>query len=251
MVVPSERASECAERIRMLYGDDLEAEAGVLHVTSVWQGPVGPPFVLRINDSTPVSEWDAFVLALARARADAIVTTGAILRDEPGMTHDFDVSGLPAWRNDVLGKALPPQSVILSSGRAIDFAHPIFRARRALLYTARDHPPDLPERAAAAGVRLLTHPDPDLRNLIAHLRAETGARTISIEAGPSTALTLYRDPLAVDELMLSVCRAPTLPEVARGAPFLFLEQLERALPGSTRNDSAEPGWSFHRLTRTR
>ena len=249
--MPSDAASKSVERIRALYAAPLEAEAGVLHVTSVWQGPTGLPAVLRINDATPVSACDGFVLALARARADAIVTTGAILRSEPNMTHDFDVSGLRCWRDEVLGKRLAPRSVVLSRGRAIDFAHPIFRTRKPLLYTGGGHDSELSERAAAADVELVTHPSPDLRNLIAHLRDERGARTISIEAGPSTAQTLYRDPLAVDELMLSVCHTPTLPNAARGAPFIALEKLERLFPNSTRNNTAEPEWSFHRLTRAR
>ena len=92
---------EVAQAIERLYGERLEDEVGVLHVASAWRDETGRLFALRIGPDTPSSATDGFALALARARCDAILSTGKILRDEPGLRHrpdPVDPQGLTAWR---------------------------------------------------------------------------------------------------------------------------------------------------------
>ena len=68
-------------RLEALYGvRELPRAAGVLHVAAVWAERPDRLTVLEITAQTPKSDDDAFALSLARARADAVLTTGAILR---------------------------------------------------------------------------------------------------------------------------------------------------------------------------
>ena len=113
-------AAECARRIRELYAADLQSEAGLLHVAVVWRSPGQGLINIAMNDAKPASPTDDFVLGLARARADAIVTTGANLRLEPRLTHAYHgdprtAGALEAWRRDVLGKGDAPVSVVLTA----------------------------------------------------------------------------------------------------------------------------------------
>ena len=58
-------------------------------MAAVGRDPDGEMVVLEINQSTPRSAHDRFALDLARARADVIVTTGAILRAEPRLAYEL------------------------------------------------------------------------------------------------------------------------------------------------------------------
>lgn len=213
----------CAKRIRALYGDDLLSSAGALHVTSVWSGAGGRLFTLRIGPACPRSATDSFVLELTRARADAIVTTGQILRDEPGLRTELEDPELVAWRRERLGKSEAPLTVVLS--RRTDLEHPLLAA------------PDAVVRHAG------------LRETLAWLREERGATTVAIEAGPSTTRALYDEPLAVDELLLSICHLPALPAGVQGGELGDLAHLTSRFPRrSERTREEESGaWSFLRL----
>jgi hypothetical protein len=48
---------------------------------------------------------------------------------------------------------------------------------------------------------------------------------VLVEAGPSSALALYDEPVAVDELWLSIFAGPALPGAARGGAFLPAERI--------------------------
>ncbi|MEM9491879.1 MAG: hypothetical protein AAGC55_22225, partial [Myxococcota bacterium] len=121
-----------------------ERPDGVVHVTAVW---ARDHLTLRINAETPRSEWDWFALNAARARADAIITTGKILREEPEVSHAIQgpgraAEGLTEWRRQVLGKTEPPYLLVLTSGRGLPERgrladwHPALRgATRPILYT--------------------------------------------------------------------------------------------------------------------
>ena len=127
----SEAAHRCQQRIVELYGPAPVGEVGVLHGLALWKAPSGPPRVLRIDENTPRSETDRFVLHLARARADAIVTSGSILRSEPQLSHEIGHDAgmkheLDAWRREVYGHANPPLSLVLTRGANLDLAHPFF-----------------------------------------------------------------------------------------------------------------------------
>lgn len=249
-------ADEVAAKVGEIYGAPLTS-TGVVHVTSVWRrGAVYS--VLAVGPRTPHSAHDAFVLNLARARADAILTTGRILRREPRLVHRLQGPGrigeaLGAWRRERLGKDRPPVTLVLTSGRGLDFDHPIFGAgTRVVIYTGRRGQWRLESRAADRGVEVVGVAEPSVHGAIELLRFEFGAATISVEAGPSTARRLYEPPVAVDELLLSVCEAPEIPGDARGGAFLDAVELGRIfsrLSAPYRVAAGDGEWSFQRFLR--
>ena len=122
-----------AESMR-IYGSELR-NTGVVHVTAVWQRAGGYLVTLRSGSSTgddpPRIVHDAFALGIARARADAILTTGEILRREPDLRHGLPGPGalplgLAEWRRTVLGKTTPPILWVMTRSGDLDFAHPAF-----------------------------------------------------------------------------------------------------------------------------
>lgn len=249
-------AATVAERVRRLYGDAaLDDPAGVVHVAAVGREPDGELVVLKINQDTPKSPHDRFALDLARARADVIVTTGAILRAEPGLAYELAsdrADALHAWRMDELGRPRPPLVVVLTGREDIDLDHPSLHGwAQPWIFTsvdcARSLHGKLPKHVGLAGV-----PDPGVGSLIDWARRRFDARSITIEAGPSTTRPLYRDgPGLVDELMLSVFEG-TVPEPARGGAFVPRPTLARHF-GQRREgapvDEASGPWRFVRLLR--
>jgi riboflavin biosynthesis pyrimidine reductase len=240
-----------------LYGSSLAEDAGVLHVTALFDAGDGPLRTLKINEHTPKSEHDFFALNLARARADAIFVTGRVLRSEPELRYSLQGAGelpaaLAAWRREVAGRHEPPQLVVLTSGRGLDLAHPAFHSwARPLVFTGDAGAPDLAAQAEREGVEVVAHGAPSLRAALEWARSG-GARTLSVEAGPSTASALYDEPLAVDELMLSIFEGQDVPEAARGAPLRSREQLEERL-GAARSElvveEASGPWRLARFSR--
>ncbi|MCX4245118.1 dihydrofolate reductase family protein [Paraliomyxa miuraensis] len=246
-----------AERVRRLYGDEsLSDPAGVVHVAAVGREPDGGLVVLKINQSTPHSLHDRFALDLARARADVIVTTGAILRAEPGLRYELAsdrADALHTWRMDQLGRPTPPLVVVLTGREDIDLDHPTLHGwAQPWIFTNVDAAKALhgrlPQHVGLAGV-----PSPDLETLIEWAQRRFDARTITIEAGPATTRPLYEEgPCLVDELMLSVFEG-TIPTDARGDPFASERTLERLFPrrheGEVVEENSGP-WRFVRLLRT-
>ena len=224
----AEAVDQCARR---LFGRVPRA-TGLVHTTSVWRKDPSTFLTLRIGPETPESSHDTFVLGLARARADAILTTGRILRQEPDVTHGLPGSptladALEAWRRERLGKTRPPISLVLSRSGDIDLTHPLFRGPgRQLTYTSPKGAWKLESRAADAGIDLVIDPEPDPRRAVDMLRAELGTATISIEAGPTVARTFYEPPLMVDELMLSIFDGESIPTRARGLRQLTADRLD-------------------------
>ena len=261
------KAADVAAMAERIYGCRLELPeaAGrprVLHPTAVWRRGDGALVTLEINRYSPRSVHDSFVLNLCRARADAIVTSGRILRREPGLRHDLQgparvPEALAAWRRERLGKSTPPRSLILTSGRQLDLAHPLFGgATRPVVYTSHVGRERLAE-ARATGLEVVGADAADLRSAIAFLHDRLGAATIAVETGPSTSTALYAPPVAVDELLLSVYEEPELDERARGGAFLDREHIaalfERSRPPYRVLAESGPGvpgqWSFSRYLR--
>ena len=213
----------------------MRSAAGVLHVTAVGRTEDGGLEVIAIGPGAPPSATDFFLLNLCRVRADAIVTTGRILRSEPGVHHGPQGAGdepemLAAFRREVLGKETPPRSVVLTSGTNVDLSHPIFHgARPALVVTGPAGAAALRARATTAELEIAELPVPGLRAAIALLRRR-GCETICIEAGPATSLDLYREPLEIDELVLSTWEERTLPPDLRAGRFPGEPELDAALP---------------------
>ena len=83
------QASDVPPVIRTMYGTDLPLDGGVIHPTAQWRAPDDRYVTLRLNADTPTSRHDRFALNLSRARADALITTGKILREEPGLDTDL------------------------------------------------------------------------------------------------------------------------------------------------------------------
>ena len=243
------------ERIQGLFGAPIGATDGVLHPAAICNGPDKQLFVLKIRPDSPKSETDFFSLNLARARADAIVTTGRILREEPDVSHRLP-EALWNWRHEVLLKPLPPISVVLTSGRDLDLDHPLLdQSRGALIFTSFEGASRLAAGAASRGIELVGNDAPTLPGLIDFLRRDKRARTISLEAGPSSVLPLYRmsrtHPPTIDELILSRYHG-SVPDHLLGAPFLREAELETLFATfSDETEVAEPSglWSFRRYRR--
>jgi hypothetical protein len=239
-------------QIEALYGDlSLEADEGVVHVAAVWQTPAGWQ-VLRINDSTPKSATDLFALALARARADVILTTGQILRDEPELRMDLPGELGPAlarFRREVLGRPDPPWVALLTRRGDVDPDHPALHGWATPVIVTG---PEGAQAAAAAGVEVVVQPQTSVATVVAWARDEREARTISIEAGPRAAAGLYGDPPQVDELMLSVFVGARVPEAAQGPGFVVADAaavpLPPAGPAVCVAESSGP-WIFRRFRR--
>jgi riboflavin biosynthesis pyrimidine reductase len=236
---------------RALYGA-VPLGDGVVHVTALWSPTSGPSLTLRINEHTPRSAHDFFALNLARARADAIIVTGKVLREEPTLRYDLQgAAGLPAaldaWRRERAGREQPPFVYVLTSGRGLDADHPVWSSwARPVVFTSGQAALSLPERVEVARVN-----EPSLRAAIAHAR-DRGARCVSVEAGPSTSRALYEDPALVDELLLSELLVDDIPEVARGDELVDRERLHELLPrASAPAGIEEPSgrWRFSRLLR--
>lgn len=252
-----ETAADVSAALERIYGAPPVA-TGVIHPTAVWDGEEGRLVTLEINDRTPRSAHDFFLLNAARARADAILTTGKILREEPELEHRLQgpervPEALAAWRAQTLGKQQPPVTLVLSSGRDLDLEHPLFRSwTRPVVYTSREGQWRLESRAADCGVELAGVDLPTARGAVEFLRRSFGAATVSIEAGPSVSRRLYRDPPVVDELLLSVFHAPALDKAVRGAEFLPRRRIEGLFGGGSppyRVATGDGEWRFRRFTR--
>lgn len=248
-------AADVAAELGRIYGADVAGATGVVHVTAVWQAGPDRHVTIAIGEGAPASERDLFVLHAARARADAIVTTGRILRAEPALQFDLQHApagwgpALAAWRRERLGKTEPPMLLVLTSGRDLPLAHPaLCGALTPLVFTSHQAARDLPETR----LPILSVNEPDIRAAIAHLRIACGCRTILIEAGPSTTAALYQPPVAVDELLLSVFQGADLSAPARAPEFVSLARvracLPRVSPGYAAVEASGP-WQFWRFTR--
>jgi riboflavin biosynthesis pyrimidine reductase len=251
-------AESCEQKIFEIYEADLKRSKGIIHVTSVWSESSRSMITLRIGPETPRSTTDSFVLNVARARADAIVTTGKTLREERAVTHDLEGPGcvpeaLAEWRVERLGKPEPPLSVVLTSGRDVDLDHPLFRSGTIpMIATSREGARELADRAGSKGIEVVERETPSLRDVISYLVEVRGLETVVIEAGPSTSRALYEPPIAVNELMLSVFMERRLPRSVKGGSFFSLPQLGLVFPmaASAYKSKEESGlWIFRRYTR--
>ena len=243
--------AELTAAARHLWGGAFDATLpGVLQPAAVWRDADGRLRAIRINEHAPQSGDDALVLGLCRARADAVVTSGRILREEPGLRHELG-AGLTAWRREVLGKTAPPFSVVLSSGRGLDLDHPVLR--RPVIYTTPEGRGRLAEAAARRGLEVVSDTDADLRRALAYLRRRLGtAATITVENGPSSSAALYEPPVAVDEVLLTIFEEAELDERARGEPWPAFERLPEffARPHPpVRLRSVSGNWRFERFRR--
>ena len=251
-------AAAVAKRVQELYGTELLEDGGVIQVCSAWRDPQGLLRSVRVGPQAPRSETDGFALALARARADVIVTTGQILRDEPELQHEIgSASGmnLSAWRREKLGRPAAPLIAVLTSGRSLDWNHPVFSGPSSvLLFTGEAQAKSLSEKARSLGVEVIGEPEPSLGSLLDRLRSSSAIRTVALEVGPKSMSSLSSMGSAslgrVQEWMLSLCLAPSIPSLAQGEPWPDLSDPEigglRLLSEYSSEETSGP-WSFRRF----
>jgi riboflavin biosynthesis pyrimidine reductase len=247
------RAADCERRIQALYGADLRGATGVLHVAAAWRTPAGELANIAMVPESPRSRTDSFALGLVRARADAIVTTGACLRVEPGLRHALADASLEAWRREHVARPRPPLSVVLTTGRDLDLRHAFFAAP-ALVFTRPESAARIASEARDLGrdLEVVGREPCDGAALLHHLQVDRGLETIDVETGPATAAALYAAPARVEELLLSIYCESKLAPAARAGPFVSEARIEAVL-GAPLSDVArdEPSgrWRFRRYRR--
>ena len=240
---------------RALFGGPLDGRPRVSHSFAAWREAQDEPLTtININEHSPKSDLDFLVLHMARARADAIVITGKILRDEPNLRYDLRAdprwgNALLSWRERRWDLCDPPWLLILTGSGDIDFEHPVFHGWGNPLVFTSDRTAS--RKLAAAPCPVVADEAPDIRGAIRHLQLTRECTCISVEAGPTTARELYQRPAIVDELLLSVYLAPALDDLAKGDPLVTLSEVRsffRAETSATHKDG-EQRWSFYRLRR--
>jgi len=240
---------------RALFGSPLDTRPAVSHSTAVWRADEDAPVTsIRINEHGPKSELDFLALHMGRARADGIIITGKILREEPELTYDLRADprwgdALVSWREHHWGLREPPWLLILTGGGDLDFSHPVFHGWvRPIIFTSDRA---ATRKLAAAPCPVVADAAPDIRRAIEHLHVARDCECVSIEAGPSTTRALYDRPRVVKELLASVYLEPSLDERAQGAPLVKLSEARRMFRSETSATHCEQGqhWSFHLLRR--
>lgn len=243
-------ADEVERAALALLGDPLRTRPALAHVAAVWSPDGERNEVMRTAPGAPRSAVDRFVLNLARARADAILTTGAVLRAEPGLRFVLEGPEAPAmmrWRIDV-HHLLPPTALVLTSGVDLDPDHPALKGPAHVVLFVPEERADAVRRSLRSfkWVKVQGDPHPSLERALAWLRTERGAGSISVEAGPSVARQLFGASLGIDELLLSRYTGARLDDALRAGalpPHAALsERLRRAY--ATQVDAE--GWSFER-----
>jgi riboflavin biosynthesis pyrimidine reductase len=225
-------AAEVVRLAREIYGEPTNRVQGVLHCVSASERVDGRLHVIAIGPAAPKSETDFFVLNYWRAHSDAILTTAAIVRAEPRLSHTLQgryAAELRSYRAEVAQRSAPPICLILSRSGELPPEHPLFSdPLRNVVLT-------VPERAAhlrallGARAEVIGQSDLDARTAIDWLRGQ-GARTILIEAGPSAVSALYEAPNRVDRLLLSRFDGELDPAAVGGAlpaPARLFEHLSR------------------------
>lgn len=268
------------ERARTLFGEvDWSAAGGVIHVVAIAEAP---RVVLAIGPHSPASATDRLVLGFVRARSDAIVTTGAILRSESELVHRFsedpsEEEALADWRLRTFGGSRAPELIVLSRSGELPPTHPAIRfASGGFVWTSERGRARLGARLGALEVVVADPSGPDgsatdLGRALAFARSRSGIETLAIEAGPSTAHGLYfrsedRDVVGdaggtrkleeaqwvgVDELILSRFGGRLDPR-AIGPGFIAQEQIDALFSrplSEARVEEASGPWRFERYRR--
>lgn len=239
------------------FGADVAKDRGVVHSAAVWDGPHGPR-VIAIGPHAPKSDLDAFLLHLARARADVIVTTGKILRSEPNLAHDLGVAfgfdrALVDYRARHVGRSGRARVAVLTNGD-VDFAHRALHGwAEPWVFVPKSAKRELDARAEMHGIKLVRFPVLDLDTALEAIIRD-GAETISIEAGIATTAARYATGRGFDELVLSRFVEPAIDARAIGPAFRERSELERIYGAPVAVfDVDEPSgrWSVERFRRSR
>ena len=256
------RVEPVAGRLRRLYGEvDWRQARGVLHVAAI---EAASGRVLIPGPAAPASAIDRFILGLARARSTAIVTTGAILRSEPDLRHDFGATpaedqALREWRQSELELREEPRLIVLSASGEFPLDHPaIVAATAGTILTTEAGARRLPRRVARLEVSVGPADEAPIAGAIGVARAgASGDCTVAIEAGPHATAPLYATPAddrrasrqeRCDELLLSRFEGSVDPR-ALGPAFFDDATIDRVLASrvaSIRIEDESGSWRFER-----
>ncbi len=247
-------ADDVETLIARVYDAPLRA-TGLIEAVETWQGDRGQYLKLRSDRETPRCHHGRLASNLARARADAILTSQTVLRRHPTLDHRLQGPGrsgvaLTEWRSARLGKPEPPVTLVLASGDNLDLDHPVLHHwTRPVVFTTRQAQWQLESRAVDLGVEVVGVDEPTVHNAVDFLRRAFGAATIALELEDSRAL--YRDPVIVNEVLLTTCQTPQVNPVAVDPPFLTAEELVRRFPRHGKPYRIQAGDDPWRLQRFR
>jgi riboflavin biosynthesis pyrimidine reductase len=190
-----------------LYGSRAPLpDVGVLHSVHAVRAPDGRLHALRIDADAPKSETDWFVLSLCRARADLVLTSAENLRREPQLSHRLAgpwAGALQAYRRERLGKAAAPSVAILTRRGGLPARHPVWQDGTPKLVLTPPEAAASLERELGGLAEVVAVPALSAQSACRML-AQRGFGLISIEAGPSTASSLYAaEPPSISELWLT------------------------------------------------
>lgn len=246
-------AGDVSSALVRCFGRDPAQDLGMIHSAAIWEGPHGPRS-LRIGEHAPASAVDYFLLHAARARANAMVTTGRILREEPSLRYDLGASSpfgeaLQAYRRESVGIAERARVIVLSTGIDVPFAHPAFHGwAEPVLFVPDEAPRSVDDLARFHGITLRRFPHLSLDIALDALRRD-GARTTLVEAGTSTTRALYDDRRGFDELILTRFLDAGIDARAIGGAFpdrATLEQIHGAPASETAYTEPSGAWSVSR-----
>ena len=253
-------AQDIGAVLEEIYGPvDWQAAGGVVHVTAI---AAADRTTIALGPAAPSSEMDRFVLGFARARAEALVTTGSILRAEPDLVHRYAEEASrdaewKAWREAALGRGAAPGLMLLSRTGDFPLGHPAIEAAESgFVWTSSATRSRLGARIGELEVVAAEQFEAGrtgLSGALAFARTRHGLTDIAIEAGPSATRELYEPGAAtvrppVDELMLSLYEGE-LAKPARAAEFASEVQVRAArLQRLSRHREEEPSgvWFFER-----
>lgn len=253
-------AADIEQRLDALYGVvDWRAAKGVLHVAAI---AVPSRAMIVPGIAAPQSETDRFALGAARSRADAIVTTGAILRSEPDVRHDAshvegENRGFLEWRRGRLGLLDEPLLVVLTASGELPVDHPaldsasggfVWTTSQGAARLRRSSVPRFRENAGRERARVsselgnleIIEGDPERPPILGAIRAlfqRPGIDTILIEAGASATRPLYPesdgfvDGVRCHELLLSRYEG-NLMAAAKGPDFFSERVVEHCYAGT-------------------
>lgn len=247
------------EKIRELYKKDLpvtipkakEGLPSILHVAAVYEDNNSYKIIRVDSSKAPRSNEDFFALNLARARVDAIFTSGKVIREEADLSHSLQgpfAKSLEEYRTKVLGKASPPYSLIFTRGSP-DLESSFFDNKtRPVIYTSTDGYNSLDKKVLEEKGIIAKDggASPTVEEALAYLKEELGVETVSMEAGPSVSNDLYNKSL-VSELMLSIYSGKISPE-AIGNEFVSKKTIEENLILDSLSNNYD-GWTFKRYSR--
>jgi riboflavin biosynthesis pyrimidine reductase len=241
--------SGAAEVVRLateIYGEPTDDVRGVLHCVSTCERADGRLHVIAIGPAAPKSETDFFVLNYWRAHADAILTSAAVVRAEPRLSHTLQgryAAQLRSYRAEVLRRTERPICAILTRSGELPPDHALFSDPiRNVVLTVPESAARLRE-ALGSRAEVIEQRDLDARIAIDWLHRQ-GAQTVLIEAGPRAVAPLYDAPNRVDRLLLSRFDGELEPAAVGGA----LPAPARLFDGLSRRSDlsrTEPSGAWH------